>query len=142
MPPNFRRYLPVVLIAAFVLFLLPTLLKKNKTGSSSASTRAAQTIDAMNLIDKGELSFKAAHAGYTGHLADLLAIKRGLARDLVIGLAVQLDAGSDGQSFYARVASDVLSLVRARSGKTLIANRCLILKSGSGVKCPPGSAAA
>jgi hypothetical protein len=52
------------------------------------------------------------------------------------GLAVQLDAGSDGQSFYARVASDVLSVVRARSGKSLIANSCLVLKSGSGVKCP------
>jgi hypothetical protein len=136
-PPNFRRFLPLVLIAAFFLFLLPTLLKKKNTAaSSSLGTRATQTIDAMNLIDKGELSYKAAHAGYTNHLADLLAVNHRLASDLVIGLTVQLDTGSDGESFLAQVESDVLSLVRARNGKKLIANRCLILKSGSGVKCP------
>ena len=30
-----------------------------------------------------------------------------------------------------------LSLVRARRGTKLIANSCLIVKSGSGVACPP-----
>jgi hypothetical protein len=136
MPPNIRRFLPLILIAFFLLFLLPTLLKKNSTSGLSASARATQTINAMNLIDKGEQAYKAAHGTYTAHLADLVATSHGLAHDLVIGLAVQLDAGSDGQSFVAQVESNVLSLVRARSGKKLIAHSCLIVKSGSGVTCP------
>ena len=136
MPPNIRRFLPLILIAFFLLFLLPTLLKKNSTSGLSASARATQTINAMNLIDKGEQAYKTAHGAYTAHLADLVATSHGLAKDLVIGLAVQLDAGSNGQSFVAQVESSVLSLVRARSGKKLIADSCLIVKSGSGVKCP------
>jgi hypothetical protein len=136
MPPNLRRFLPLVLVAFFLLFLLPTLLKKKSSSGLSSDARATQTINAMNLIDKGELAFRTAHGGYTGHLADLLATSHGLARDLVIGLVVQLDAGSDRQSFVAQVESSVLSLVRARNGKTLIADTCLIVKSGSGVKCP------
>ena len=48
----------------------------------------------MNLIDKGEQAYKTAHGSYTAHLADLVATSHGLANDLVIGLAVQLDAGS------------------------------------------------
>ena len=141
MPPNFRRFLPLVLIGAFLLFLLPTLLKKKSaTSGPSAAMRATQTIDAMNLIDRGEQSYRTAHGGYTPHLADLLPISHKLASDLVIGLAVQLDAGSDGKSFFAQVESDVIRLARARSGKKLIANSCLILKSGSGVACPPSAA--
>src|ERR1700730_2525041 len=136
MPPNIRRFLPLILVAFFLLFLLPQLLKKKTTSGLSASARATQTLSAMNLIDKGEQAYKAAHGGYTAHLADLVATSHGLARDLVIGLAVQLDAGSNRQSFVAQVESDVLSLVRARSGKKLIADSCLIVKSGSGVKCP------
>ncbi len=141
MPPNIRRFLPLIAVAAFLLLVLPTLLKKKHTGpTSSAATRATQTIGATNLIDKGEQSYRAAHGGYTQHLADILALEPRLASDLVIGLAVQLDAGSDGKTFYTRVESDVLSLVRARDGKTLVVSKCLILKSGSGVKCPAPAA--
>ena len=136
MPPNIRRFLPIILVAFFLLFLLPSLLKKKSTSGPGASASATQTINAMNLIDKGEQAYKAAHGSYTAHLADLVATSHGLANDLVIGLAVQLDAGSDGKSFVAQVESNVLSLVRARSGKKLIAHSCLIVKSGSGVKCP------
>ena len=136
MPPNIRRFLPIILVAFFLLFLLPTLLKKKSTSGLSSAARATQTINAMNLIDKGEQAYKTAHGSYTAHLADLVATSHALAKDLVIGLAVQLDAGSNGQSFVAQVESSVLSLVRARSGKKLIADSCLIVKSGSGVKCP------
>ena len=136
MPPNLRRFLPLILVAFFLLFLLPTLLKKKSTSGLSASAIATQTIGAMNLIDKGEQAYKTAHGRYTPHLADLVATSHGLTNDLVVGLAVQLDAGSDGQSFIAQVESSVLSLVRARSGKKLIAHSCLIVKSGSGVACP------
>jgi hypothetical protein len=136
MSPNLRRFLPLILVAFFLLFLLPTLLKKKSTPGLSSGARATQTISAMNLIDKSEQAYKAAHGTYTAHLADLVAASPVLAHDLVIGLAVQLDAGSDGKSFVAQVESSVLSLVRARSGKKLIAHSCLIVKSGSGVNCP------
>jgi len=135
MPPNFRRFLPFVLIAVVFLFLVPTLFKKHTSGPST-STRATQTIDAMNLIDKGEQSYRAAHGRFTAHLADLLPLHKQLAADLAIGLSVQLDASTNGQSFLAQVASDVLSLVRARGGNKVTAQSCLILKSGSGVACP------
>jgi hypothetical protein len=115
-------------------------LKKHKAAGSSAATVATQTINAMNLIDAAEQTYKTANGGYTPHLADLLVMKHGLAGDLVSGLLVQLDAGSTGQSFFAHVESDVLSLVRARNGQKLIADTCVILKSGSGVKCPVAAA--
>ncbi len=135
MPPNFRRFLPFILIAAVALFILPTILKKHSSGPST-NTRATQTIDAMNLIDKGEQSYKAVHSRFTPHLADLLPLNTRLASDLAIGLGVQLDVSTNGQSFLARVASDVLSLVRGRSATKITAQSCLILKSSSGVKCP------
>jgi len=137
MPPNFRRVLPLVAIAVLALIVLPQVFKKHSGPSSS--TRAAQTIDAINLIDKGEQSYRAAHGRFTPHLADLLPINTRLASDLAIGLSVQLDVSTNGQSFLAEVASNVLSLVRGRSGGKISAQSCLILKSGSGVKCPPPS---
>src|SRR5438270_12840003 len=99
------------------------------------STRATQTIDAMNLIDKGEQDYRAAHGRFTSHLADLLPLRKQLAGDLAIGLSVHLDASTNGQSFLAQVASDVLSLFRVRGGVKITAQSCLILKSGSGVTC-------
>ena len=135
MPPNFRRFLPFILIAAVFLFLVPMLFKKHTPGPSTG-TRATQTIDAMNLIDKSEQSYRAAHGRFTSHLADLLPLRKQLAGDLAIGLSVQLDASTSGQSFLAQVASDVLGLVRARDGNKVTAQSCLILKSGSGVTCP------
>lgn len=135
MRPEFRRYLPLVLIAALAIFVLPSLLKKHSS-APSASTKATQTIDAMNLIDKAELSYKAAHSRFTPHLADLLSANTRLANDLAIGLSIQLDVSTDGQSFLAQARGDNLSLVRARNERKITAQSCLVLKSGSGVKCP------
>jgi hypothetical protein len=140
MSPNIRRYLPFMLIGIFLLFILPQLFHK-KSGTSS-NTQATQTIAALNQIDKGEQAYKKAHGGYTAHLADLVPISKGLAGNLVNGIGVQLDAGAKGESFYVQVESGVLSLVRARNGATLVADRCVIVKSGSGVKCPAGTEAA
>jgi hypothetical protein len=134
-PPNFRRYLPLVLIAVFVLILLPGLRKKHTSGPS-AGTRATATIEAMNLVDKGERAYLAAHGRFTPHLADLVAATPRLGADLALGLGVQLDVSTGGKTFVAQVTSDVLSLVRARNGDRVIAQRCLVLKSGSGVDCP------
>jgi hypothetical protein len=134
-PPNFRRYLPFVLIAAVLLVVLPTLLKKKTATGPSPSTRAAQTIEATNLIDRGEQAYKRIHGHYTPHLADLLTAR--LANDLAIGLTVQLDVGADGQRYLAQVESNVLSLVRGRNDGKLNAQSCLVVKSGSRVSCPP-----
>ncbi len=135
-PPNFQRFLPVILLIAVLTFVLPSLLRKHSSSGSSASTRAAQTIDGMKLIDQAEQSYILAHQRFTSHLADLVPLHKRLAGDLAIGLSVKLDVSTDGQSFLAQVSSDVLSLVRARSGNKVTANSCLVLKSGSGVNCP------
>jgi hypothetical protein len=137
-PPNFQRFLPFALIALVLLFVLPALLKKHTSGPSSG-TRSEQTIDAMSLIDKGEQSYRTAHGRFTPHLADLIALKPGLAADLAIGPTVQLDVSTDGRSYVAQVMSSVLSLVRARTAGKVVARSCLVVKSGSGVKCPPSS---
>jgi hypothetical protein len=135
MPPNFRRYLPLILIAVFLLVLLPNLLHKKTSKGPTASTRATQTLEAMSLIDRGEKAFMAANGHYTPHLADLLTPR--LATDLTIGLNVEIDVSSDGQRYLARVVSDVLSLVRGRNGAKLDAQSCLVLSSSSGVSCTP-----
>lgn len=135
-PPNFQRLLPLLLIFAVLVFLLPSLFRKHRSSGPSASTRAAQTIDAVRLIDQAEQNYKLAHQRYTSHLADLVPQHKRLADDLATGVSVQLDAGTDGQTYVAQVSSDVLSLVRARNGTKLTANSCLVLKSGSGVTCP------
>jgi hypothetical protein len=135
-PANFQRLLPFFLILILALFVLPALFRKHKSGPSAA-TRATQTIEAMKLIDRGEQAYKSAHDRFTPHLADLLPLETKLARDLSIGLDVRLDVSTDGSGYLAQVTSDVLRLVRARGATKVIARSCLVLKSGSGVSCPP-----
>jgi hypothetical protein len=136
-PSNFQRFLPLLVIFAVLVFVVPALLRKHRSSGPSASTRASLTIDAMHQIDQAEQNYKLAHQRFTSHLADLVPEHKRLADDLANGLSVQLDASTDGQSYLAEVSSDVLSLVRARSNTKLTANSCLVLKSGSGVNCPP-----
>jgi hypothetical protein len=139
-PPNIQRFLPFLVIAVVLLFVLPAVLKKKSSGPS-AKTASAQTIDGANLVDQGEVAFKTANGHYTQHLADLVSLKTGLAADLAVGMSVQLDVSSDGQSYVAQVTSTNLSLVRARRGDKLVAQSCVVVKSGSGVKCPVTPAA-
>jgi hypothetical protein len=103
--------LPFVLIAVVLLFVLPSLRKKHTSGPS-AGTIAAETIDAMNLIDKGEQSYKTAHGGFTPHLADLLPLNTRLASDLAIlrvpetrfGVSERVWAGSSGDDLMLLLA--------------------------------------
>jgi len=134
--PSLMGELPILIVRATIL-VLPTILRKHTSSGPNASTRAAKTIDAMQLIDQAEQNYKLAHQRYTSHLADLVPQHKRLADDLATGLSVQLDASTDGQSYLAQVSSDVLSLVRARSDTKLTVYSCLVLKSGSGVNCPP-----
>jgi hypothetical protein len=134
-PPNIQRFLPFIVIAFILLFILPAILKKHSSGPST-KTRAQDTVQALSLLDKGEQAFKVAHGKYTSHLADLVPGHPLLAADIGVGLDVRLDASTDGQSYLAQVSSDIFSLVRARTGTKVTAKSCRILKTGSGVDCP------
>ena len=138
MPAGFQRYLPIVLVAVVALFVLPAVFKKHSSGPSS-KTKATQTFEAMDLVDRGEQSYKAAHGRFTAHIADLLQSKPRLANDLAV-VTVALDVSTDGSTVLARVASDYVSLVRVRTHEKIVASSCLILKSGSGAKCPAAAA--
>ncbi len=138
-PPEIRRFLPLIALALFAVLILPSILHGKKSGTTSASTRATETRAALELIDTGEQAYKTAHSRYTERVADVLTPK--LAADLALGLAVDLGVSTDGQTYYSRVTSDVLSLVRARRGDKQIADSCIVVKSGKGVKCPVPPAA-
>jgi hypothetical protein len=124
-------------VAVFGLLIVPTLLHKKHHSSLSDKDRAARTIDAMSQIHSGEESYLTAHHRFTPHLADLLGANSKLANDLAIGLDVQLDVSTNGKRYLAQVTSDVLRLVREYTGATATARSCLVLKSSSGVNCPP-----
>lgn len=133
-PPEIRRFLPLIALALFAVLILPSILHGKKSGTTSASTRATGTTAALNLIDTGEQAYKSAHGRYTEHVADVITPK--LADDLALGIAADLNVSTDGQTYYARVVSDVLSLLRARRGDKQIADSCVVIKSSKGVKCP------
>jgi hypothetical protein len=133
-PPEIRKFLPLIALALFAVLILPSILHKKSSGTTSASTRAADTTAALKLIDTGEQAYKSAHGRYTERVADVLTPT--LADDLAIGLAVDLATSTDAQTYYARVTSDVISVLRARRGDKQIADSCVVIKSGGGVKCP------
>jgi hypothetical protein len=135
-PPNLQRYLPLILIAFVLLFVLPAILKKHTSAGASTKTQGLDTVSALHLIDKNEQAFHAAHGKFTSHLADLVPGHPQLATDLGVGLDVQLDTSTDGQSYLVRITSNIFSLVRAHTGTKVTAKSCLVLKSGSGVDCP------
>lgn len=126
--------MPLIGIALLLFILLP-LLNRGKGSGLSSGDRATATRAALTLIDTGETAYKARTGHYTSHLADLVSAK-GLAQNLAAVLTVQLDASSDGNTFVAQVASDVLSLVRVRTGDKITANACRVVKKAKGVDCP------
>jgi hypothetical protein len=137
-PPNIQKFLPFILIIFFLLFVVPSLLHH---GSKSKTTSlSAQTLTTMNLVDRAEKSYLAAHKGYTPNIADLLVVNRALGPLLGSGIVVSLNTSSNSQTYFAQVASSVISYVRARNGAKLIARSCLVLKSGNGVSCTPKAA--
>src|SRR5579871_4679196 len=116
MSPNLRRYLPFILIAFFLLLVVPALFRKSSTAANATpSAQSTATIRALNLVDRAELAYDGAHGRYTLDVADLLIDNHTLAQDLTNGYAIQLNVGANGQSYYALVQSSVLSVLRARS---------------------------
>jgi hypothetical protein len=134
--PNLQRFLPIILVAFVLLFILPTVFHKSSSKGPSSSTLSTETIGAMTLVDKDETAFLAGHSGYTSHVSDLLAISPALGQDLSDGVGVNLDVSTDGKTYYAQVTSSVLGMIRSRTGAKQIANGCLVIKSSSGVACP------
>lgn len=98
--------------------------------------RATQTLDAMKLVDAGEQAYLKAHGMFTSSVADLLQPGTKLAGYLASGIAVRIDAGTDGQQFTAEVTSDVLRFFRARGGGKVLAQSCVVIKRTKGVVCP------
>ena len=131
-----RRYLPFILIAFVVLIGAQALFKKKSSTGSTASVVAAATINGMNLVNKGEQQYQAAHGRFTSNLADLLQLKPHLASDAAVGVSFDLDASTDGHTYLAESLSSVISLTRAFTDTKVTSQSCVILKSGSGVACP------
>ena len=136
-----RRFLPLILIAFAALFILPQLFRRTGSKTLSTKDRGALTLDAIGRIDRAEQQVLASTGKYTGHLADLVLRDKVLASELTIPLVVNLDVTANGNGYFARISSDVISVARARTGKTLIARSCSQLKSTSGVSCPAGNTA-
>ena len=135
MPPNFRRFLPFILIAFFILIAGQTLFKRHTSGPTT-SARAAETVGAITLIDKAEQAYRAKNGRFTANIADLVPFGRHLTFDLADGIGMQLDVSTDGHRYLAEVLSNVLSLNRTYDDAKVIAQDCVIVKSGSGVACP------
>lgn len=137
MSPQLRRFLPLLLIGFLAIVILPQVLRSNKGDKPlSAKNRGALTFDAADRLDRAEAASLARRGRYTANLAELVLADRALAADLSVPLTIELDVGPDARSYLARISSDVVSLVRARRGRTLAASSCRVLKSGSGVSCP------
>jgi hypothetical protein len=134
MPPQYRRFAPLLLIGVLFLFVIP-LLRHSHTSGLSDGDRATATKAALGAIDRGELGYRASHGRFTNHLADLVAGDKKLAGDLAVGLTVELDVGSSSNTYFVQVESSVLGLVRARTGNRITADSCQVVKKTTGVDC-------
>ena len=140
MNPNIQRFLPLLLIVFFLLFIVPALLHHSSSSRGlTAGELSTQTIGAMTIVDRTETVFRTAHKSYSRNVADLLTLDNKLGTALGNGVIVSLDVSSDGQAYYASVASGVIALFGARNHGRRILNSCLVLKSSSGVACPAGT---
>lgn len=136
MQGNLQKFLPLLLLVFLLLFVLPAILHKKHSSGLSSKNLSQETIAAMNLVVAGQKSFTSEHGRYTGHVADLLEGSRRLAKYLADGVVVQLDASTNGKTYYTQVASGVIVLVRSQTGNVVLAKSCDVIKSGSGVQCP------
>lgn len=133
MPPNIQRFLPMIVIFAALIFILP-LINKKSSGGPSTSTKATSTLQAMDSVGKAEQAYLAAHGRYSAQVADLVALAPALATTIGGGVTVSLDVSTDGKTYFAQAASDSLSVTSARNQTKVLASSCLSLKSGA--NCP------
>ena len=136
MQGNLQRFLPILLLVFLLIFVLPAILHKKKSSGLSSKELSQETIAAMNLVVAGQKSFTAEHGHYSGHVADLVQGSRKLAKYLADGVVVQVDASTNGKTYYTQVASGVIVLVRSQTGNVVLAKSCDVIKSSSGVDCP------
>jgi hypothetical protein len=136
MPANFQRFLPLLLILVFLLFILPTIFKKHSSNKLTSKELSQETIATMTTVDRLQQDFRAKADGYTEKVADLLATDHKLGKALGDGVVIALDVSTDKQTYYAQVASSVISLTRGRTGDKVITKSCTVIKSGGGVECP------
>ena len=136
MQGNLQRFLPILLLVFLLLFVLPAILHKHKSTGLSAQDLSQETIAAMNQVVAGQKSFTAENGHYTSHVADLIQGSDKLAKYISDGVIVQLDASTNGKTYYTQVASGYIVLIRMQTGDRVIAKNCDVIKSSSGVACP------
>lgn len=141
MSPNLRRYLPYIAVAFVLLLVLPAIFNRKATTAVTPATQARETLAAITTLDRSELAYHRSHGHYSGQLADLLQTHDGIPQDLTAGFTIQLDVGSDGQTYDLLVESPVLSVFRARRQGTLLAESCTVIKASTGVSCPTAKTA-
>jgi hypothetical protein len=136
MQGNLQRFLPILLLVFLLIFVLPAILHKKHSSGLTSKELSQETIAAMNLVVAGQKSFTAEHGRYTDHVADLIETNHRLAKYIGNGVLVQVDASTNGKTYYTQVASGVIVLVRSQTGNVVLAKNCDVIKSGSGVACP------
>jgi hypothetical protein len=138
---DMRRLLPILLLVFVALFILPQLFK-GSGGSSNLSTkdRGRLTLDAIGRIDRAQQQVLSSSGKYTTDLSELVSRDEVLASELTIPLIVDLNVGSNGKRYLARVSSDVVSVAWSRTGTKLV-RYCRVVRSRTGVDCPVGTQA-
>ena len=86
MPANFQRFLPLLLIVFLLLFVLPTIFKHHSSKGLTSKELSQETIAATTKVDALQREFRTAHKGYTGSVADLLALDHSLGKALGDGV--------------------------------------------------------
>jgi len=133
---NLQRFLPILLLVFLLLFVLPAILHKKHSSGLSAKELSQETISAMNQVVVGQKSFSAENGRFTSHVADLIQGSQRLAKYIADGVIVQVDASTNGKTYYTQVASGYIVLNRSQTGDRVLAKSCDVIKSGSGVACP------
>ena len=117
MPANFQKFLPLLLIVFLLLFVLPTIFKHHSSKGLSSKELSQETIATTTKVDALQREFRTAHKGYTGSVADLLALDHSLGKVLGDGVVIALDVSTDKQTYYAQVASSVIQLDARPGGR-------------------------
>ena len=136
---------PVILVAVLLFLLLfivlPLINKKHSKNSFSAKDRGQRTFEALKRIEKDEQAYAATHSGrYTSEEADLAVIDPKLHTYITVTpILIQTLSATSGKKpgYVVQLSSDIVTLSEARIGTAAPTLNCVVLKSTSGVDCPP-----
>ena len=133
---NFGRN-PILIIIAlfFLLFIVLSIVNRKSSSSLNDSDRAVRTQQALQRVTKAEAAYLAKNGKYAEHVSDLIPLAPRLASDLADGVVtIQIDSSGD-KTYYAAVASPVVSFSRTVVNGKTITHSCLQLKSAAKKIC-------